>query len=165
MPDPRFKEAVILVCETKITGSFGLIVNQNIPDKKFKDIFEYTDLEAFSMHIGGPVDNERGFMLHTTDMKWKETLEITPDIGITNIQEVLNKAEMVELPSSILVIMGYTSWGEEQLERELKDGIWIPVCVDAKKLIFEIDAKEKWNFAIKASGLNKNTISPYAGSA
>lgn len=164
IPDVRFANSVILVCEVKSTGSFGIIINQQAKDKKLKDFLEDKRFNRCNFFSGGPVDSERGFIIHSNETKWKNTLKLSQEVCITTLEDAISQESLTkELPENFMIAMGYTNWLQGQLEHEIKSGFWIPIQIEIFDLLFKTNPINRWNLAFQKAGINRHTLSPYIG--
>ncbi|MDE0379156.1 MAG: YqgE/AlgH family protein [Rhodospirillales bacterium] len=158
MPDPRFEETVIYLVNHDETGAFGLVVNKpraagpiaTLLDQLGIDAGEYGDGVQGSviLHYGGPVEPERGFVLHSADYDVDGTRQLTRGVALTDSPEVLVDIGLGRGPRRSLVIFGYSGWGPLQLEGELARGDWKVVDADAD-LVLGTDHEDKWRRALE----------------
>lgn len=161
IPDERFKNAIIFICENK-ASTFGLMINSEGIIKKFNKKFKNTSLQNISVYSGGPNDDQKLFLLHSNDKAWSSTLKINNNIAITAINEVIK--QKTNLPNEYVIISGYTSWVQFQLERELSLGFWLPFQTDSN-IIFDQNIKNKWKYCMDEMQLNTNTFAHYIGNS
>ncbi len=172
--DPRFHKAVILVCAHDENGAMGLVVNHRLPGVDFKELLEQlkitTDIEVnlneviLPIFSGGPVEGSRGFLLHTSDFKQKDTVNIDQNFSVTGTIEALQKIARGEGPDDILFILGYAGWTAGQLEQEIKDNAWLVSDPDPS-IIFHHNDDEKWELATRKMGIDPAMLSSEAGRA
>lgn len=172
MGDPRFERSVIVLCEHSDQGAMGLIVNKPSAEIRVADLFEQLkvpaqDVEARMdrVHFGGPVENGRGFVLHSTDYASNtSTLSVTPEIGLTATLDILEDIAGGHGPEHALLALGYAGWGPGQLEEELQANGWLTADTDAA-IVFDADASGKWAAALKKLGIDPVSLSSAAGRA
>lgn len=170
--DERFERAVIIICAHSEEHAMGLTVNRPIdglttPDLLGKlgvasDISMPDDLVLF----GGPVEKERGFVLHTGDYASQPgTLNITTDLALTATREVLEAmADRSRRPRRSLLALGYAGWGSGQLENELRQNVWL-TCEPDETLLFGADHEHKWSAALAKIGVSAERLSSLSGRA
>jgi putative transcriptional regulator len=170
MPDPRFKKAVILLCAHGEDGAMGIVLNKNIDLISFKDLLTQLEIphdELFKdhpIHFGGPVESERGFLLHSTDQVHETTMLISSGIAMTATIDMLKSIASGDGPESSFLALGYSGWGPGQLEQEIQDNGWLVVDAD-KDLVFGERAGTKWQMAIKKLGFDPSALSDQVGHA
>lgn len=169
--DPRFERTVIYLCAHSTDGAMGLIVNKPLNDVAFTDLLDQLDLSAAApatqvqVHIGGPVEPGRGFVLHSSDYSTDGgTLDITDKIGMSATVEVLEALSTGTGPKQALLALGYAGWGPGQLESELQDNGWL--TGDATEdILFGANDDDKWHAAIRAMGFDPVMLSAMGGRA
>lgn len=171
MGDMRFQAALILVCAHSDDGAMGLIVNKPTADVRLFDLFEQlsiTQTDAATdqpVHIGGPVEHARGFVLHGTDYESPvNTLQVPGGFGMTATQDVLEAMAQGQGPDRALVMLGYAGWGAGQLEDELAQNGWL-TCEASERLVFDTPDARKWEAALTSLGIDAVTLSSTAGRA
>jgi putative transcriptional regulator len=167
LQDPRFHGAVIYLCEHSDEGALGLMVNQPL-DIHLGEILEQLDMEGGELDVpvfsGGPVEQERGFVLHTPGRSWQNTAEVTQDIWMTTSRDVLSDIGDGKGPAQYLVCLGYSGWSEGQLEEELASNAWLN-CPASPDLLFSTPAEERYQAVLKAIGVDINQLSESIGHA
>ena len=158
MPDPRFQETVIYLVNHDETGAFGLVVNKPRAAGPIATLLEQLGIDAgeygdevqgsVTLHYGGPVEPERGFVLHSPDYDVDGTRQLTRGVALTDSPEVLIDIGLGRGPRRSLVIFGYSGWGPLQLEGELARGDWKVVDADAD-LVLGSDHEDKWRHALE----------------
>ncbi len=171
MGDPRFEKSVIFMCAHNSDGAMGLIVNKPKDDLLVGELLEQagvdgtTKLADAQVLDGGPVDIDRGFVLHTADYYNAGTsLRISETLALTSTRDVLEALTSTEAPDLAILAVGYSGWGGGQLEREIAQNAWM--VIDAKEsLIFEDALNDKWTLALSAIGITPDMLSHFGGSA
>jgi len=167
LQDPRFHGAVIYICEHSGEGALGLMVNQPL-DIHLGEILEQLDMEGGELDIpvfsGGPVQQERGFVLHTSERSWQNTAEVTGDILMTTSRDVLTDIGTGNGPEAYLGCLGYAGWSEGQLEEELASNAWLN-CPASPDLLFRTSAEQRYQAVLKAMGVDINQLSESVGHA
>lgn len=167
--DSSFAHTVTYICEHSDKGAMGVVINAATP-MLLKEIFSQMDLEDLSdqgdqiVMSGGPVQPERGFVLHSNEAKWQSTLEISPDVSLTASRDIITALAEGRGPKQCLIALGYAGWGEGQLEAEIAANSWLTVPAD-KNIIFNTPLEERWASAALALGIDVNLISSTAGHA
>jgi putative transcriptional regulator len=170
MADPYFSRTLTYICEHNDKGALGVVVNKPI-DLTLGSLFEQVEiplenesLSLQSVYFGGPVQIDRGFVLHQPLGAWQSTLRIGSDIGLTTSKDILQAMARGEGPGRQLVTLGYAGWSAGQLEDEIKRNGWLTVEADAN-VIFNLPADERLTTAMSMLGLNFANLSDEAGHA
>ncbi len=170
MADPYFSKTLTLICEHSEKGAIGLVVNKPI-DVTLGNLFEQVDIELRnealrmeSVHFGGPVLIDRGFVLHQPLANWNSTLKIDDDTGLTTSKDILEAMAMGNGPGRVLVTLGYAGWAPGQIEDEIKRNGWLTVAA-RPNLIFDLEPEERLAAAMGLLGLNYGNLSDVAGHA
>jgi len=170
MPDPRFAHSVIFMCMHDERGAMGLIVNQVVDGLEFEKLLEQVGIKdtppkrRIAIHVGGPVETGRGFVLHSNDYGLDSTLAVNDGIRLTQSIEVLKEISRGRGPRRCLLALGYAGWGPGQLEREIKQNGWLNVAAD-EQLIFDAAIDDKWRLALAKMGIDPTMLSSSAGRA
>lgn len=170
--DPRFEHAVILVCAHQRDHAMGLRIDRPSPGVDLAGVLtklKVTGADAApsqSVLAGGPVDRERGFVLHTVDWTAPDaSLKVGEDLAITATKEALAAMTDPEIaPSRAILVLGYAGWGEGQLEEELADNVWL-TAEPSLDILFDEDHATKWSRALAGLGIDAARLSPHAGRA
>ena len=170
--DPRFEHAVILICAHEPDHAMGLRLDRPAPGVDLKKVLDTLKTEAPDaasarmVLVGGPVERERGFVLHTDDwMIADASMPFAEGLAMTGTREAL--AAMVDPaagPRRSVLMLGYAGWGEGQLEEELGDNVWLTADADPA-LIFDADYEVKWARALATLGIDPANLSGQAGRA
>lgn len=171
MNDPNFSRSVTLVCQHSTEGAMGLVLNRH-SDYRVGDVLDQmnirTDdamLAASPVLIGGPVQPERGFVLHDADeAEWDSTFRVSPTLCITTSRDVLAAMARGEGPRQALIALGYAGWSEGQLEVELQDNAWLTVPAD-RAILFETPIEQRWSAAARLMGVDLTLLTAYSGHA
>lgn len=170
MADPNFAQTLTYLCEHNEDGALGIVVNKPI-DMTLSKLLEQIDvpladagLGESPVHFGGPVQVDRGFVLHRPLGNWQSTLAISDDLGLTTSKDVLEAVGRGEGPKDVLVSLGYAGWSAGQLEQELAQNAWLTVEADPS-LLFEVPAQERLGAAIKLLGIDFSRLSEDVGHA
>ena len=170
MGDPRFERSVIYMCAHSQAGALGLIVNQISEDITFPQLLEQLGIESPSLrrgirvHVGGPVEQTRGFVLHSADYVQDATLVVDDNFGLTASVDVLAAIAGGEGPRRSMLALGYAGWEPGQLESEILANGWLHVPAD-EDLLFDKDVGSKWERAWHKIGFDVGQLSGDAGHA
>jgi len=170
LEDPYFSNALVYICEHNENGALGIIVNRPI-DMNLAGLFEKIEikLEAdqladLPVYFGGPVQLDRGFVLHRPVGSWQSTLAINSEIGLTSSRDVLASVGSAGLPAELLVTLGYAGWDAGQLEEELAQNSWLTVPAKAN-ILFDLPPEERLPAAMQMLGISFSQLSDTAGHA
>lgn len=154
MPDERFRRTVIYICRHDADGALGLVVNRTVDDMTEADLYQQLELSpapgaaSRPVILGGPVEIQRGFVLHSGDYKREETLSLADgQLGITGSLDIMRDMSAGTGPKQALLTLGHSGWGAGQLDRELVDNAWLVVPTDLD-LVFDADLNAKWGRAL-----------------
>lgn len=169
--DPRFDRTVIYVCSHDAETAMGIILNRPVTGLRLPDLLEQLDVSG-GEHAqdapvleGGPVDRDRGFVLHTLDVDCGPATErVGTDLGLTATQEILNALASDKAPAHALMALGYAGWGAGQLEDEISLNAWLVADAD-HGLIFDDQPDEKWARALSKLGVTPEFLTASSGSA
>jgi len=170
MLDPNFSRSVTLLCQHTGEGAIGITVNR-LSNFTLGEIMDQLDISCDQEGLrdeavleGGPVNRDRGFVLHPSERRWDSTLEITPEISVTTSRDILEAMAMEEGPHLSLIALGYAGWGSHQLEDEMAANAWLSGPADLD-IIFRKPAEERWEAAARVLGVDLNLLSGDAGHA
>lgn len=171
MEDPRFHHAVIFVCAHSEDGAMGLIVNKPTPEIRFTDLLEQLHitpepgLRDIRVHFGGPVENGRGFVLHSADYRSdKGTVSVDEATSMTATLDVLDDIAHGRGPEKSMLALGYAGWGPGQLEGEIGQNGWL-TADPRRDILFGRANDHKWSAALKQLGIDPLTLSAQSGRA
>jgi len=170
MADPYFAKSLTYVCEHNDQGALGVVVNRPI-DMTLQALFErlsltlkHKDLSDAPIYFGGPVQTDRGFVLHEPAGNWQSTLRVGDAIGLTTSKDILEAVGRGEGPQKLLVTLGYAGWSAGQLEHELGQNAWL--TVEAKDaIIFDLPSEERLPAAMELLGVDYARLADSAGHA
>ena len=179
LEDETFAKSVVYLCEHSERGALGLVINKP-SDINLQSLLQKVDLDLRRQDLtdtpvfqGGPVQTERGFVLHDAmqadsekpeDSGYSSTLSIPGGLEMTTSKDVLEALSTDAGPRRVLVTLGYASWGEGQLESELAENTWLTVGADPS-VIFDTPIGQRWDRALGLLGLQAWMLSPDAGHA
>lgn len=159
MSDSRFAETVIFMIRHDRTGAMGIVVNRPVGIMSLEDILSSTGQNPTGakgeiiVHTGGPVGQELGFLLHSTDYKTEGTIQITDRIAMTGRPEVMADVARGKGPRLLLLAFGYAGWSAGQLEGEMMHTDWFSVPAD-EAIIFDDNDTTKWQRASTRRGID-----------
>lgn len=170
MADPNFNSTVTLVCEHNAEGALGIVINRPM-NLSLGGLFEQLDLDAgrssFADHpvlSGGPVAQERGFVLHRPGPRYESSLAVSADVQLTLSRDIIDDMASGNGPDKVLLALGYAGWEPGQLEDEILGNTWLTVPA-TPEIIFDVPYAERWSIAAKTIGIDISQISPHAGHA
>lgn len=170
MPDPRFAKAVIYVCAHNEEGAMGLVINRAMEDISLSELLEQLGIaavptaDAISVQFGGPVEQGRGFVLHSPDYVHDSTLVVDGQVALTGTVDILQAIAEGSGPQKSILALGYAGWGPGQLDSEILENGWLSVEADPD-LVFEGDLDAKWQSALTKLGIDLSLLSEDAGHA
>jgi putative transcriptional regulator len=170
MQDTNFAQTVTLVCEHSARGALGIVINRPLP-MDLGDVFAQLGLDASQSRVtqqhvlhGGPVQTDRGFVLHSPGPGWESTLPVSETIHLTTSRDILDALALGRGPERAIVALGYAGWDEGQLEDEMARNAWLTAPADAS-LLFDVPAEDRWQAAGRLLGINLLHLSSDAGHA
>ena len=168
--DPNFARTVTLIAEHNDQGALGVIVNRPL-DMNLAALFDRIDLPIEDaetagqpVYFGGPVQTDRGFVLHRPAGEWHSSLAIGDDAALTSSKDILQSVGSGGGPDEVLVTLGYAGWSPGQLEQELAQNAWLTVPADLS-IVFDIPPEERFAAAMQLIGVDYATLSEVAGHA
>jgi len=168
--DPNFFHSVTYICEHNAQGAMGIVINQPV-DMTVAELAEHVGEPPMpheqgrrSVYRGGPVESERGFVLHSPVGQWESTLPVADGLGVTTSSDIIHAMAEGRGPEKSLVALGYAGWGAGQLEAEIRENAWLNGPAD-HAIIFDIPAEERWTAAAALIGVDINQLSGDAGHA
>jgi putative transcriptional regulator len=167
--DPRFDKAVIAVCMHDEHGALGIGIGRLAPRLGLHTLLEQFEIPAgvapdAPVHLGGPVEPQRGFVLHSLDWGGQDTVEVDGRFALTNTVDVLRAIAEGKGPSRWLVALGYAGWGEGQLDEEMTRHGWFS-CKASEALLFDTEVDQRWSEAFKGAGIDPRLLSASTGQA
>lgn len=171
--DPVFGGTVVYVCEHNDKGVLGVVINKPT-DMTMETLFDRVDLKLAEglratvvdepIMFGGPVQDDRGFVLHSPGGRYSSSLNVTDDVAFTTSIDVLEAVASGGGPARMLVSIGYAGWSPGQLEEEIARNGWLTVGADAR-VLFDLPIEERYNAAIKLLGIDPLMLATEAGHA
>ncbi len=170
LADPNFARTVTFLCDHSPEGAMGLVINRST-DLKLRDILDQLEIAAdgatradMPVYYGGPVQNNRGFVLHEPIGKWQATLPITERLGVSTSRDILEAIARNEGPERCLVMLGYAGWSPGQLEREMSENAWLNGPAN-DTVLFDTPMEHRWRAAAQLLGVDLSTLAGDAGHA
>ncbi|HEY8607307.1 MAG TPA: YqgE/AlgH family protein [Noviherbaspirillum sp.] len=174
MSDPMFGGAVVYLCEHNAEGALGVIINK-ATDMTMDVLLERIDLspgtpitslelDAKPVMFGGPVQVERGFVLHMPHGSWASVMKVSEDVALTTSKDILEAVAVGRGPERLLVTLGCAGWSAGQLEEEIGRNGWLTVPADPR-IIFDTPVEERFSAAMKLLGIDPVMLAGVAGHA
>jgi putative transcriptional regulator len=170
MADPNFAGSVVYVCEHGDKGALGLVINRPT-ELTLERLFDKIDLKLeiapwrdAPVYFGGPVQTERGFVLHAPTGSYSSSLKVAEGITLTTSKDVLEALAQGEGPQKLLVTLGYAGWGAGQLESEVAQNAWLTVQADLG-IIFDTPVEQRFSAALALLGIDGSQLTGQAGHA
>ncbi|CNE82858.1 YqgE/AlgH family protein [Yersinia nurmii] len=174
LQDPQFKRSVVYICEHNEDGAMGLVINKPVEKFTVESVLKKLKITPSPRDpairldkpvlSGGPLADDRGFILHSPQPGFGSSVRISPETMITTSKDVLATLGTPEQPKNVLVALGYAGWQKGQLEQELLENSWLTIEADLD-IIFHTPIAERWQQAANKLGINIFNIAPQAGHA
>ncbi|SAY51168.1 YqgE/AlgH family protein [Neisseria weaveri] len=167
--DPFFEKSVVYICEHNADGAVGLVINKPSP-LKMGVVFGAVDLnlpERFEddpVMIGGPVQLDRGYVLHRPVGNWQSSLVVNDNTALTTSRDIIESLANGETVDKAMISIGYASWTAGQLERELGENTWLTVPAD-EYIVFDLPYAKKYGAALAKLGVGSESLMREAGHA
>ncbi len=167
-----FEHSIVYVCEHNAFGAMGIIINRQLGKVEVKELIKQFKINSdiktkflnTAVHFGGPVDTNRGFILHSTDYICEDTKIIKGEVALTGTMDILTKIADGTGPEKSFFALGYAGWDAGQLEQEVYDNAWLLVDVD-EDLLFSPKNENKWEKAMSKLGVDPTILSADVGHA
>ena len=170
MADPNFSRTLTYICEHNADGALGVIVNRPM-DMSLATLFEKVEIDsgsadfgAMPIYFGGPVQTDRGFVLHRPGGAWQSSLKVGDSLALTSSRDILVAMGSSGGPDDFVVTLGYSGWSAGQLEWELSQNAWLTVQA-APSIIFDLPPEERLPAAMQLLGVDFASLSEVAGHA
>jgi putative transcriptional regulator len=170
MTDPHFARSVTFICEHNQEGAMGVVINRPI-DMTLETLFGQINLDlnndsiaSSPIYFGGPVQSERGFVLHQPTGQWQSTIAVNADTALTTSKDILEAVANGNGPAKILVTLGYAGWAAGQLEHEISQNAWLSVKAQSN-VIFDLPHTDKFDAAMGLLGVSASQLCEAAGHA
>lgn len=169
MQDSCFSRSVVYICTHNESGAMGIITNYVVENVTIDDVMEQVNIENNARHgspvyFGGPVEGNRGFIIHSDDVMVGGVISKLDGIAVTSNAEILQVIADGKGPKHYLLALGYSGWTAGQLEAEMESGSWIVVS-PTKQLLFDTHNEMKWSLAIASLGFDVGNFSNVVGHA
>ena len=170
LADPHFVRGVTLICQHDESGAMGLVLNHrseyNLDEvlRQMEIATDSTTLGRQPVLVGGPVQPDRGFVLHDDPRDFGSTLRFGDGLAVSTSREILQEMARGEGPARTLITLGYAGWTAGQLEHELAQNAWLTVPAD-KAICFEVPLEERWEAAARSIGVDISRMSDHVGHA
>lgn len=170
MQDSEFANSVVYLCAHSDEGAMGIVINRPIAAPSFSDLLAQLEVDPapsareISLCRGGPVDNARGFVLHTTDWTGDGSLKVDDEVALTASLDILKAIARGGGPRSGILALGYANWGPGQLDAEMLQNSWLNADSDLS-LLFDDDHGSKWARAMAKLRITPLQLSSAAGTA
>lgn len=168
--DPNFARTVALICEHTAEGAMGIVINR-VTDLTLADVFQQMEIDgsgsaqrAQPVYVGGPVQGNRGFVVHEPVGSWESTLTVGDALGVSTSRDIIAAIADNRGPQRCLVALGYAGWSPGQLEREIAENSWLAGPAD-RQIIFDTPVEARWEAAVKRLGVDLAALSSEAGHA
>ena len=168
--DVNFTKTVIYICEHHERSTVGLIINRPMP---FPLGLVFDQLQIEPVHIesnrlpllfGGPLQPERGFVIHRPEGAWRSSLSLQKDVTVTTSNDIIRAIAEDHGPKDVLVTLGYVGWGGEQLDKEILNNDWL-ICPYRSELLYDVPFDKRWEYAGLSIGVKMNQLSSDVGHA
>jgi putative transcriptional regulator len=170
LTESTFAQTVVLICEHTERAALGIVLNKPL-GMKLSDVMSQMKLEPVDMMIGerpvlrgGPVQVDRGFVLHRPGGSWDSTHRISEQVQVTTSRDVLAAMARGAGPDDAFVALGYAGWEAGQLEREMLDNAWLTLPID-ERIVFDLPFEDRWHAAWQLIGVDSSRVSFTAGHA
>ena len=165
-----FGGSLIYLIDHDADGAMGLVINQ-MSSLTLGDVIDQIDIQhcnpaaaSLPIHIGGPVDINRGFVLHTPERQWPSTVTVDEQLALSTCRDSLASIAADEGPCECLIVLGYSGWGPGQLEQELADNSWLTLPA-SPHILFKVPAEQRTQQAALSLGIRLDQLSTEAGHA
>lgn len=171
LQDGIFAHSITYMCEHSDQGAMGIVVNRPL-DLTYSDIFEHLEIDEFNRNdarpvlAGGPVQTDRGFVLHRrqTRWAWQSMLNVTDEVSVTTSRDILDALARGEGPAEALIALGYAGWSPGQLEQEIAANSWLTLTADPG-ILFDVPMEQRAHAAARQLGINLDLLSASSGHA
>lgn len=181
MTDPSFSKTITYICTHNQDGAMGVVINRPL-EQNVASLFEQIKLEIQdaplssstpfvndTLYFGGPVQQDRGFILHSPGIEYNATVLVNDAVALTSSKDILEAVAENKAPEKMLIALGYAGWTAGQLEDEMGQNAWLNLeavkIEDCQQLIFDTPVDDKFNLAMRMMGLDLNNLSSVAGHA
>lgn len=170
LADDNFSQSVTYICEHDENGALGITINRR-SEISLGEILSQLQITPSTDRVleqtilsGGPVQVDRGFILHSPTGKWESSLTVTKDIAVTTSQDIMQAIANNTGPRHCLIALGYSGWGPGQLEYEMSQNAWLS-CPATEEILFNTPLDKRWQAAALLLGVDLQLLSSQAGHA
>ncbi len=169
MHGTEFHQSLTLICEHNDEGAMGIVVNHPL-ELSTIELLNHMEIPCKNSQnnnlvlSGGPVQTDRGFVIHRTKKRWESSIFLEQNIAITTSSDILRAIGREEIPHDAFIALGYAGWGPGQLEEEILANSWLSIPLDTE-LLFETKLQSRWHKAAKNLGFDINHLSYFSGNA
>jgi len=170
LKDPNFFQSVALICEHNEDGAMGIVVNRPL-ELTMSEILSQmeiacsdSEVSSLPIHLGGPVQCARGFVIHSPPGEWDATLHVSDQVGVASSRDILEDIAVGRGPEQVFIALGYAGWGAGQLEQEILGNSWLSGPFDPA-VLFDLPYEERWRAAAACAGVDLSMIAGEAGHA
>ncbi len=170
MMDPEFLQTVTYMCAHTNEGAMGIVINRPL-NIALGEVLSQMDLpvvdeeiEQIQVFHGGPVQQDRGVIIHDPPTDWDSTINVSNNLGVATSRDILEAISKGSGPKKALVALGYASWGAGQLEKELVENTWLSIPAD-ESIMFDVPPEKRWKRATELLGFDLHQISRDIGHA
>jgi putative transcriptional regulator len=169
MGDPRFEKAVIAMCVHDENGALGIGLGRIVPRLSFHDLLRQLDIEPgiapdVAIHLGGPVEPTRGFLLHSNDWGGADSIQVGDKWTLSATLDILRAIAAGKGPARWVAALGYAGWGAGQLEQELRGSGWF-ATPGSEALLYECDVGSRWAASFRQAGIDPRLLTADFGTA
>lgn len=171
MSEFNFARAVVYICAHNPEGAMGIVINRPLSDIRLGEVLsqmeisnENSTVNDTQVFLGGPIQPERGFIIHRPNIPWQSTLITSPELGVTSSQDILQALVEGKGPKEFIVLLGYAGWGPNQLEEEVAKNYWLTTPADPH-ILFDTPSEDRWGAAAALLGVDITNLSSEAGHA
>ncbi len=168
--DPNFEHTVTYICEHNENGAMGIVINRPV-DIDIGEVFDQMEIPVSGttphkvpIFLGGPVEEQRGFVLHSGKGKWDSSLQVDDDLSVTTSRDILEAMAKGQGPEQALIALGYAGWQGGQLEQEILQNTWLSVAAN-RSIVFDLPPASRWEAAAGLLGIDLNNLSTESGHA
>jgi putative transcriptional regulator len=168
LADPNFHQTVTYMCAHSEEGAMGIVINRPL-GIELGEVLSQMELDSEDPDValrpvyqGGPVHQDRGFVIHRPAREWNSTITITQDVGVSTSRDILEAISSGKGPDDTLVALGYAGWGAGQIEQEMAQNAWLSGPADLE-IIFATPVDERWQRAADLIGIDLGSISHDVG--
>lgn len=170
LQDPNFHRTVTYLCAHNNEGAMGIVINRPL-ELNLGEVLDHMSIEVDNIQVnemmvlqGGPVQRDRGFVIHEPAGEWDAVLTVGDDIGVATSRDILTAVAHGDGPKRAVVALGYAGWGAGQLEHEVLQNAWLSGPADSS-IIFDLPYEERYESAARLLGVDLNRLSGEAGHA